>query len=286
MTTLNEGMLGGDLEDLVLPMMSVDEFVSKVGDDAIVFGLYVSDRDGAVDLNRFIQKSSLKVLDTEISPAPDQRGFYVVFFEVLLNDRLPEVVGELLKEIEPLVMIEKWKMQIRGQKNLLSFSTKTLTKYAQIVKRQNERKAELKANAKPEKKPEPEPKKERPAPEPEKQKGSEAQPEPAEKEPTLSEQVLNFLTPSSLNGAQVRAGNVILEGRGCRDVFELIAFGPASDVGSTLAESPMDTDLASVAKEMRINRMLGEGWTVTRIGGLSAIQHQDDDSMLVLKDRR
>ena len=110
---INEGMRGGDLEDLVLPMMSVDEFVSKVSDDAMVFGFFVSDKDAANDLNRFIQKSPIKLLDTEVSPAPDQRGFYVLFFEVMRSERLPSIVASVLEEIEPLVKIEKWKMQIR-----------------------------------------------------------------------------------------------------------------------------------------------------------------------------
>lgn len=296
MTTINEGMLGGDLEDLVLPMLSVDEFASKLGDDAIVFGFYVSDREAAIDLNRFIQKSPLKIIDTEISPAPDQRGFYVVFFEVQLNDRLPEVVTDLLKEIEPLVVIEKWKMQIRGQENLITFSTKTLTKYAQIVKKQNEKTEQLKATAKakeedepevPEAEDESEPKKATTEPEkaaPKSEKKAVA-PSAKEKSAALSEQILNFLTPSDLNGAQVVARKVVFEGRGCRDVFELVAFGPICAVSSALAESPMDTDLSSVAKEMRLTRMLGEGWSVTRIGGLSAIQHQDGGEMLILRDR-
>lgn len=282
MTNLYEGMLGGDLEDLVLPMISVDEFVSKVGDDAIVFGFYVSDRDGAVDLNRFIQKSPLKILDTEISPAPDQRGFYVVFFEVLLNERLPEVIAELLKEIEPLVMIEKWKMQIRGQDDLIAFSEKALTKYAQVVKKQNDKRAELKANEKPEEEPVEEPTDDEVKP----SADSPAEPdEPAEPAKPMAESILDFLTPSNLKNAQVVKGTVILEGRGCRDVYELVAFGEVSAVSSTLSESPMDIDLSSVAKEMRVNRMLGEGWSVTRIGGFTALQRDGSEGMLVLRDR-
>lgn len=280
MTTLNEGMLGGDLEDLVLPMISVDEFVSKVGDDAIVFGFYVSDRDGAVDLNRFIQKSPLKILDTEISPAPDQRGFYVVFFEILINDRLPEVVGELLKEIEPLVMIEKWKMQIRGQDDLLPFSEKTLTKYAHMVKKENAKRAELKANEKPKEEPPVERKAEPKEPSKGKPGVNKSDSE------TLAEAILDFLTPSELKNAQVVNRKVVIEGRGGRDAYDLVAFGPMSEVSSSLAESPMDVDLSSVAKEMRVSRMLGEGWSVTRIGGLCALQHSASDSMLILKDRR
>lgn len=126
MEVLNEGMRPGDLEDLVLPMISVDEFESKVGDDAIVFAFFVNDRDGANDLNRFLQKSAAKTLDTEVSPAPDQRGYYLVFFEVLLNDRLPEMVMDLVAEVSPLTKIEKWSLQVRGEDDLIQLTEKSL----------------------------------------------------------------------------------------------------------------------------------------------------------------
>lgn len=91
---LTEGMRRGDLADLVLPLISVDEYDSKVDEkEAIVFGFYVHDRGAADDLNRFLQKSAVPLLDTEVSPAPDQHGFYMVFIEFLDNDRLPQNVA-------------------------------------------------------------------------------------------------------------------------------------------------------------------------------------------------
>lgn len=122
-TILQEGMREGDLADLVLPLISVDEYVSKVDpDECIVFGFYVHDQDAADDLNRFLQKSSTPILDTEISPAPDQHGYYMVFMEIMDNDRLPENITSVLAEIKTLVDIDEWQMRVRKSNGLIPFS--------------------------------------------------------------------------------------------------------------------------------------------------------------------
>jgi hypothetical protein len=126
---LREGMRAGDLEDLVLPIVSVDEYESKVDDNAIVFALYVNERDAADDLCRFIQKSPSPLLDCEVSPAPDQKGYYMVFFEFLDNDRLSENVTDLLQEISPLVEVRVWQMRVRGVERLVSFSQENFEKH-------------------------------------------------------------------------------------------------------------------------------------------------------------
>jgi hypothetical protein len=53
---LYEGMWSGDLADLVQPLVSIDEYASKIDPNAIAVGFYVQDKDAADDLNRFIQK--------------------------------------------------------------------------------------------------------------------------------------------------------------------------------------------------------------------------------------
>ena len=58
MANLFEGLKEGDLAELVLPMISIDEFESKLDDDSIVVAFYVGDRDPSQDLNRFIQKGA------------------------------------------------------------------------------------------------------------------------------------------------------------------------------------------------------------------------------------
>jgi hypothetical protein len=127
MAQLTEGMHEGDLADLVLPLISVDEFVSKVDpSECIVFGFYVHDHEAANDLNRFLQKSAVPILDTEVSPAPDQHGYFMVFVEIMRNRRLEENVTSILAEIKSLVNIDEWQMRVRKLDELVPFSEQNL----------------------------------------------------------------------------------------------------------------------------------------------------------------
>lgn len=143
-TILQEGMRAGDLADLVLPLISVDEFESKVDpDECIVFGFYVHDKDAAADLNRFLQKSATPILDTDISPAPDQHGYFVVFVELMHDARLSENMVSILAEIKGLVDIEDdgWQMRIRGTDKLLAFSEENLKDTLEDVKKHKKHEA-------------------------------------------------------------------------------------------------------------------------------------------------
>lgn len=128
---LYEGMWSGDLADLVQPLVSIDEFASKIDPDAIAIGFYVQDKDAADDLNRFIQKSPVSIIDSDVSPAPDQRGFYIVFVEIQFTDRLVSNITALLEEISPLASIESWQMKVRNIKGLVKFDNEHL---AQVLK--------------------------------------------------------------------------------------------------------------------------------------------------------
>ena len=130
MRNLIEGMRGGDLEDLVLPLVSVDEYESKIDDDAIVVAFFVSEHGAAEDLNRYLQRSPVELLDTEISPAPDAQGFFMVFVELLRNKTFADNVTALLEEVAPLVNIENWKIQARGHDDLIPFDKAALQKIA------------------------------------------------------------------------------------------------------------------------------------------------------------
>ena len=239
MRVLREGMRAGDLEDLVLPLISVDEFESKVDDDAVVFGFYVSDYDAAEDLNRFIQKSPIPLLDTEVSPAPDEHGYYFVFFEIMNDDDLADNVANVLEEVSDLTKIGHWKMRVRGVKDLMPFNKKVLRKLP----------------------------------------GD-------QREEGLHEAIYAFLTPSGLTNAILEGDYIRLEGMGHIGTYKVVAFGSYDEIDAriNLTESAKDCSMIEVAKEMRLTRMLGEGWSVSRLAGLSVLQHFETENLLVLED--
>jgi 23S rRNA U2552 (ribose-2'-O)-methylase RlmE/FtsJ len=125
---LNEGMWSGDLADLVQPLVSIDEYSSKIDKEAIAIGFYVHDKDAADDLNRFIQKSPISILDSDVSPAPDQRGFYIVFVEFAFNDRVVSNISTLIDEVSPLVSVTEWQMKVRNVEGLIKFDSEKLNK--------------------------------------------------------------------------------------------------------------------------------------------------------------
>lgn len=118
MSKIFEGMWANDLEDLLQPIVSIDEYESKVDDSAIAIGFFVNDRDAAGDLNRFIQKSAVPIIDSDVSPAPDQRGYFIVFAELPGNDRFSENLQHLCDEIGQLGGITHWQMKMRGIKHV------------------------------------------------------------------------------------------------------------------------------------------------------------------------
>lgn len=111
---LFEGLKEGDLSDLVLPLVSIDEYESKLDPDAIVFAFSVIEKGAARDLNRFIQKGSFELLDTDVSPAPNEDGQFMVFIEVLREEGAIDNFLTLLSSLKGLTSIESWKGQIYG----------------------------------------------------------------------------------------------------------------------------------------------------------------------------
>lgn len=123
------GLREGDLEHLVLPLISIDEYESKLSQEAIVIGFYVGDQEPARDLNRFIQKAPIALLDTDISPAPNRDGYYMVFVELMRNDEVPEKVIDLCGTISRLVSISDWSMKLYGKENAVPLSSDGIKAY-------------------------------------------------------------------------------------------------------------------------------------------------------------
>lgn len=132
---LNEGLKEGDLVDLVLPMLSIDEFSSKIDDNKIiVVGFYCFEEDAAHDLSNFIERSPVNVEDTEVSPAPSQEGYYLCFVEMRRSEQFPERLIRLLSEVSRLTGIPTWQFTSIGLKSgqVLSVTHENLSKHVTL----------------------------------------------------------------------------------------------------------------------------------------------------------
>ena len=106
---IKEGVEYGDLETLVDSTVSVAEFKPKTGteEDVIVIGFYVKDEAPAMDLAKFIERGVTPILDTEVSPNPNDVGMYIVFVEVE-NEDLMKTTLNLINDIRGLVKVKEW----------------------------------------------------------------------------------------------------------------------------------------------------------------------------------
>jgi hypothetical protein len=108
-----EGLRPGDLEDLVLPEITVDDFEPKSGspENVVVVSFYVKDLDPAQDLASFIERGAHNILDTEVSPSPDEEGNYLVFVEMHRDETLTDSFMKILEDIKKIVSIDKWNVE-------------------------------------------------------------------------------------------------------------------------------------------------------------------------------
>lgn len=112
---LNENLEIHDLDRLVSHKIHIDEYKSKMGDDAdiCVVSLQVTGKEPAADLVNFVEKGYDWVLDADVSTGEKEDGQYLVFIETPRSDDLPTQICELVDDITNLVEHERedWEMQ-------------------------------------------------------------------------------------------------------------------------------------------------------------------------------
>lgn len=133
---LNERALRQDiLKDLIYPIISVDEYTSKIGEDNIVVAFQVLDNfDAAYDLSSFVEKSPVGVIDTEASETPNVDGRYIVFSEFERNGEFPEKLLLLLKTIENICPNPGWKLQLYRLNDPIDVDFDIITQKMELVK--------------------------------------------------------------------------------------------------------------------------------------------------------
>lgn len=98
---LFENLEMGDLKRLVHNELHIDEYKSKMGDDAdvCVVSFKVSGKEPSQDLVSFIEKGYDFVLDADVSSGEKEGGDYLVFVEFDRTPKLPEQIIEMLDDI-------------------------------------------------------------------------------------------------------------------------------------------------------------------------------------------
>lgn len=94
----------GDLSELIYSVFEIDEYKSKMGDDAdiIVLSFTLYDKYAADDLVNFIEKGYSFVLDADATPVDSDRGDYRVFVELDRDHSAVDNIMEIIDGIKKL----------------------------------------------------------------------------------------------------------------------------------------------------------------------------------------
>ena len=101
---LFEGLQYRDLDGMLKPTIHVDEFSSKMGDDAdvMVISFFVRDKSAAKDLVSWFEKGYDFVLDADRSPGEIKPNRYLVYVEMRRRSAAPQNIEHLLDDLTTL----------------------------------------------------------------------------------------------------------------------------------------------------------------------------------------
>jgi hypothetical protein len=132
---LNEGLGYKDMEGMMKPTVHIDEFSSKMGEDAdvIVVSFFVRDKQAAKDLMNWFEKGYDFVLDADQSPGEIKPNRYLVYLEMRRRNAAPGQIDEILKDLNTLTEYEPddWVMVYKKKKH--EWSPETFAKLVPLT---------------------------------------------------------------------------------------------------------------------------------------------------------
>jgi hypothetical protein len=116
---LNENLEHNDLKRLVHSELHIDEYKSKMGDDAdvCVISFKVAGKEPSADLVSFIEKGYDFVLDADVSSGEKEGGDYLVFVELERAPELPEQIISIMEDLMNLTEQELSDWRVRYHKS-------------------------------------------------------------------------------------------------------------------------------------------------------------------------
>jgi hypothetical protein len=145
---LTESLEYKDLEGMMKDSVHVDEFASKMGDDAdiIVLSFYVRNEQASKDLMNWFEKGYDFVVDSDRSPGEIKPGRYLVYVELRRRSTAGEHVAELLGDLNTLTEFEPedWTMVYQDQE--VPFSVETFNQMVPLSPKEYRRQHEGELN--------------------------------------------------------------------------------------------------------------------------------------------
>lgn len=100
----------GEMENLVTPTISIDQYKPKIGEanETVVVAFEVAFEQPAKDLSNLIETDVTDHLDVDVSEGPNANGKYMVFLEFNRDETLFEKIMNIMKVVSQVSAITEW----------------------------------------------------------------------------------------------------------------------------------------------------------------------------------
>tara|TARA_Y100000748_G_scaffold230141_1_gene194169 strand:+ start:1919 stop:2662 length:744 start_codon:yes stop_codon:yes gene_type:complete len=129
MQIVNEGLKAGDLEGVVSNRFSIDQYKSKMGEDAsiVVLAFTVDSLAPAKDLERFAETGCPSVLDADATPGTMEDGKHKVFVEFPRDEKVVTNIMGFIEDVKKLTNIDEFQFTYRKNENPSMVSLESLS---------------------------------------------------------------------------------------------------------------------------------------------------------------
>ena len=233
-----------ELNGMVLPLISIDEFEPKMGttEEVIVISFFCKDELPAFDLDDFIDKSVVEFLDSEVSPNPNEDGLYLVFIEFKRQPNFWLKLHDLVKDIENVTDKLKWRVQPYLVDKLFALNDVELqdvviTKAQSYVPRQE-----------------------------------------------FDQTVESYFQDSDLLLFETDDTHIKMGGSGGQQIFEFVGFGTTDKLIKRLRLNEQHIDLMHTSMALgSLRGMLGGNWEIQTIGDYYFVNKVESERSVVLR---
>ena len=119
MTIINEGLDYHDMKGQLVPKLTVDEYVAKMGKDSDITTLafIVNSKLAGQDLVTWLETGYDFVLDASLSDGEIEPGKYLVFVEMNRRSSVPERICDILKDLQTLTDLDlkDWTVEVNDE---------------------------------------------------------------------------------------------------------------------------------------------------------------------------
>ena len=118
-TYITEGLDYHDMENQIVPTISVDEYAAKMGKDSdiVTLAFIVKSSAAGEDLVDWFERGYDWVLDASLSDGEIEIGKYLVFVEMNRRSSTPGRIVELLSDLTTLtdIKVNEWTVTVDGE---------------------------------------------------------------------------------------------------------------------------------------------------------------------------